>query len=123
MVLVGGGGEEGGLTTGFLQPSSLLDLNITSTVQGHLRVKRAAKGSGNKTAGAKYMETAKPMTFALSHTLVPTSGTISSKTSGTLLLSLPSKANSRYFSSQNISVKQHCLFTPISLYSVCVYFA
>ena len=48
------------------------------------------------------------------HTLSPTSGTISSKTSGTLLLSLPSKANSRHFSSQNISAM------PISLYSVCV---
>ena len=31
------------------------------------------------------------------------------KTSGTLLLSLPSKANSRHFcSSQNISARQHC---------------
>ena len=59
--------------------------------------------------------TAKPMAFALSHTLVPTSGTISPKTSGTLLLSLPSKANSRHFSSQNISVKPHCP----SLLSVC----
>ena len=45
------------------------------------------------------------MAFALSHTLASTSGTISPKTSGTLLLSLPSKANSRHFSSQNISVK------------------
>ena len=52
--------------------------------------------------------TAKPMAFALSHTLAPTSGTISPKTSGTLLLSLPSKANSRHSSSQNISAKQHC---------------
>ena len=42
--------------------------------------------------------TAKPMAFALSHTLAPTSGTVSLKTSGTLLLSLPSKANSRHFS-------------------------
>ena len=37
--------------------------------------------------------TAKPMAFALSHTLANTSGTISPKTSGTLLLSLPSKVN------------------------------
>ena len=37
--------------------------------------------------------TAKSMDFALSHTLAPTSGTISPKTSGTLLLSLPSKVN------------------------------
>ena len=42
-------------------------------------------------------------------------GTISPKTSGTLLLSLPSKANSRHFSSQNISVKPHCPSLP----SVC----
>ena len=53
--------------------------------------------------------TAKPMAFALFHTLASTSGTIFPKTSGTLLLSLPSKANSRHFSSQNISAKQHCL--------------
>ena len=59
--------------------------------------------------------TAKPMAFALSHILAPTSGTISPKTSGTLLLSLPSKANSRHFFSQNISVKPHCP----SLLSVC----
>ena len=59
--------------------------------------------------------TAKPMAFALSHILALTSGTISPKTSGTLLLSLPSKANSRHFFSQNISVKPHCP----SLLSVC----
>ena len=59
--------------------------------------------------------TAKPMAFALSHILAPTSATISPKTSGTLLLSLPSKANSRHFFSQNISVKPHCP----SLLSVC----
>ena len=57
--------------------------------------------------------TAKPMAFAFSHTLAPTSGTISPKASGTLLLSLLLKANSRHFSSQNISLKQHCPFTPI----------
>ena len=59
--------------------------------------------------------TAKPMAFALSHTLAPTSGTNFPKTSGTLLLSVPSKVNSRHFSSQNISVKPHCP----SLLSVC----
>ena len=48
-------------------------------------------------------------------TSAPTSGTISPKTSGTLLLSLLSKANSRHFSSQNISIKPHCP----SLLSVC----
>ena len=36
--------------------------------------------------------------FTLSNTLAPTSGTISPKTSGTLLLSLPSKVNSFLFS-------------------------
>ena len=44
----------------------------------------------------------KPMAFALSHTLAPTSGTISPKTLGTLLLSLPLKVSSRHFSTQNI---------------------
>ena len=38
------------------------------------------------------------MALTLFHTLAPTSGTISPKTSGTLLLSLPSKANSRCYS-------------------------
>ena len=41
--------------------------------------------------------TAKPMAFELSHTSAFTSGTISPKKSGTLLLSLPSNANSRQF--------------------------
>ena len=46
---------------------------------------------------------------------------ISPKTSGTLLvlLSLPSKANSRHFSSQNISVKPHCP-SLLSVFTVCV---
>ena len=64
--------------------------------------------------------TLQPMAFALFHTSVPTSGTISPKTSGTLLISLPSKANSRRFSYQNISVKQHCR-PPPSVCTVCVY--
>ena len=63
--------------------------------------------------------TAKPMAFALSHTLASTSGTISPKTSGTLLLSLPSKANSRHFSSQNISIQPHCS-SLLSVVCVCV---
>ena len=62
---------------------------------------------------------AKPMAFALFHTLAPTSGTTSPKTSGTLLLSLPSKANSRHFSCQNISAKQHCQ-SSLSVCTVCV---
>ena len=41
--------------------------------------------------------TAKPIAFALSHTSALTFGTISPQTSGTLLLSLPSKANSVQF--------------------------
>ena len=65
---------------------------------------------------------AKPMAFALSHTLAPTSGTISPKTPGTLLLSLPSKANSRHFSSQNISVKPCCpKFLSVCTVCVCVH--
>ena len=63
--------------------------------------------------------TAKPMAFALSHTSAPTSGTVSSKTSGTRLLSLPSKANSRHFCSQSISVKRDCL-SPLSVCTVRV---
>ena len=62
--------------------------------------------------------TAKPMAFALFHTLAPTSGTIFPKTSGTLLFSPPLKANSWQISSRNISVKQHCP-SPLSLVSVC----
>ena len=65
------------------------------------------------------VSTAKPMASALFHTLAPTSGTIAFKTAGTLLLSLPSKANSRHFSSQNISAKQHCL-SPLWVCAVCV---
>ena len=54
-------------------------------------------------------------------TSAPTSGTTSHKTPGySLLLSLPSKANSRHFSSQNISVKQHC-HSSLSVQFVCVY--
>ena len=44
---------------------------------------------------------------------------VSPKTSGTLLLSLPSKVNSRHFSSQNISVEPHCPLLP-SVCTVCV---
>ena len=64
--------------------------------------------------------TLQPQNPWLSHflTLDPTSGTISPKTSGTLLLSLPSKANSRHFYFQNISVKQHCP-SPLSVCTVC----
>ena len=65
--------------------------------------------------------TAKPVAFALSHTSAPTSGKIPSKTSGTRLLSLPSKANSRHFSSQNISAKQCCPASiPVCTVCVCV---
>ena len=39
--------------------------------------------------------------------------------SGSLLLSLPSKANSRHFSSQNISAEQHCP-SPLSVCTECV---
>ena len=59
------------------------------------------------------------MAFALSHTLAPTSGTLSPKTPAALLLSLPSKANARHFSSQNISIKQHCP-SPLSVCALCV---
>ena len=52
--------------------------------------------------------TAKLMAFALSLTSVLTSGTTSPQTSYTLLLSFPSKTDSRYFSSLSISTEQHC---------------
>ena len=60
--------------------------------------------------------TAKRMAFACFHTSIPKSGTVSPKTSGTLLLSLPSKANPRHFSSPNVLVRQHCP----SLLSACM---
>ena len=60
--------------------------------------------------------TAKHMVFSLS---VHTSEIIFPKISGTLLLSFPSKANSRQFSSPNISVKQHCP-SPLSVCTMCV---
>ena len=47
--------------------------------------------------------TTKPMAFAPSHTLAPTFETISPKTSGTLLLSLPSKANKTFLFSEYFS--------------------
>ena len=78
-------------------------------------------------SSASSSSTAKPIAFTLYHILVPTSGTISPMISGTLLLSLPSEANSKHFSCLNVSVKQHQLsFTRviqyhcISLYSLCV---
>ena len=61
------------------------------------------------------------MAFTLSRILAPIFGTISTKTLGTLLLSLPSRANSRHFSSQNISAKQHCHCpSPLSVCTICV---
>ena len=45
--------------------------------------------------------TLQPTAFVFFHTSVPTSGTISPKTLGTLLLSFPSKVNSRHFSKYN----------------------
>ena len=58
--------------------------------------------------------TAKPMAFALSHTSVRTSGTISFN-----CYSVPSKANPRHFPSPNILFKPHCP-SPLCLYIVCV---
>ena len=61
------------------------------------------------------------MAFSLSHTLAPTSGPISPKTSGTLLLSLPSKANSRHFSSQTFQLSHTVLHSYQSVQCVlCV---
>ena len=69
----------------------------TFTVLPALSALRQTHACSNSSAS-----NAKPMAFTLSHTLVPTSGTISPKISGNLSFSLPSKANSRHFSSQNI---------------------
>ena len=58
-----------------------------------------------------------PVVFSDGHafyTSIPASGTVSPKTSGTLLLSLPSKADSSHFSWAGLP------FAPISLYSVCM---
>ena len=61
------------------------------------------------------------MAFMLFHTLAPTSGTISPKTSGTLLLSLLSKANSRHFSFQNISATQRvCVCVCVCIFCINV---
>ena len=56
------------------------------------------RSSSDKRSSNSNASAAKPMAFALSHTSAPTSGTSSPKTSGSLLLSLLSKANSRNFS-------------------------
>ena len=58
--------------------------------------------------------------LTLSHTLAPISGTISPKTSGTLLLSLPSKANSRHFFPQSTIQLSNIVFTPPIKMCVCV---
>ena len=66
--------------------------------------------------------TAKLLAFALFPTSALTSGTTSPKMSGTLLLFLPSKTNSRQFSSLIISrCASNTVFRPGSLYSVCMH--
>ena len=60
----------------------------TFTVLPALSALRQTHACSNSNAS-----TAKPMAFAFPHTLAPTSGTMSPKTSGTLLLSFPTKAN------------------------------
>ena len=52
--------------------------------------------------------TAKLMAFALSPISVLISGTTSPKISDTLILSFPSKTNSRHFSSLSISAEYYC---------------
>ena len=56
------------------------------------------------------------MAFALSHSLAPTAETISPNTSGTLLLFFQKQT---HFSSQNISLKQHCP-SPLQVCTVCL---
>ena len=64
------------------------DRNYTITVLPALSALRQTHACSNSN-----VSTAKPIALALFHMLAPTSGTISPKTSCTLLLSLPSKAN------------------------------
>ena len=91
--------------------SELLHLYSPSRSLSALRHTHACSKSNTSTT--------KPMAFTLSHSLAPTSGTISPKTSGTLVLSLPSKANSSHFSSHSTSVKPHCP-SLLSICTVCV---
>ena len=64
--------------------------------------------------------TAKHMAFALSPISVFTSGTTFPKTSDTLLLSLPSKTNSKHFSSLRISTECYCPSPQQSVYCLCM---
>ena len=100
----------------FSTPSYLSELLHLDSLSHSLRSssEHALTACSNSNAS-----TTKPIAFALPHTLDPTSRTISPKIPGTLLLFLPSTANSRHFSSQNISVKQHCP-SPLSVCTVCV---
>ena len=91
----GGGGERREekkvliVTTQSQVPLPLIFLSYyTFTVLPALSALRQTHARSNSNAS-----TTKPMAFALFHTLAPASGTIYPKTSGTLLLSLPSKAN------------------------------
>ena len=59
---------------------------------------RSPRSSSDTRSSNSNASAAELMAFALSHTSAPTSGTSSPKTSGSLLLSLLSKANSRNFS-------------------------
>ena len=67
--------------------------------------------------------TAKPMAFALSHTLAPTSATISPKTSGTLLLSLPSKVLSYSLFLQKYSVTLSSFKSQLKTFLFSEYFS
>ena len=94
----GGGGERrekkkescmSCVTTQSQVPLPLIFLSCyTFTVLPALSALRQTHARSNSNAS-----TVKPMAFALFHTLAPTSGIISPKTSGTLLLSFPSKAS------------------------------
>ena len=68
--------------------------------------------------------TTKPMAFALSHTLIYPSGTISPKTSGTLLLSLPSKAKDisllQIFQWSNIVPHHYGIILRLNVHYDCV---
>ena len=93
-------------------PLSFFHVYSLSTLSA-LHQRQASSSSNTSNSATKLMA------FTLSQALVPMSGTVSPKTSGTLLLYLPSKTNSKTFSSPNILIKQHCP-SPLSICTMCV---
>ena len=86
--------------------NTLIFLNYCScTALPALSALRQTHACSNSDASSS---TAKLMAFALSLISVLISGTTSPRMSDTLILSLPSKSNSRHFSSLSISTEYYC---------------